>query len=407
MIILHTADWHLGDRLGRIDRTIELQTAVERIAGYCAEHVVDVLLIAGDLFSELSRPDCLRASIEHLAKTFQSFLLDGGSILALTGNHDNENFCRTLVNVMNLAAPADVAPGQVLPGGRMYLATGPALWRLADRQDKMVQFVMLPYPTAGHYLDDRSQRYASLEEKNRALHAACIMKLQRIQTHAEFDSGLPTVLAAHLHVQGAKLPGLSWMTEQESIVLDVQELPLDWDYIALGHIHQAQEMAGRPHVRYSGSIARLDLGEWKDRKSVVLVEVGNGARRPPALLPLPARPIYEVMIDNPKSQLPTLSQRYPDAGEALVRYHVTYEAGRDILNEVLAEMDRVFPNWYDRSWSEAGQLAYAEKNREPERESNFRTTVLEYLEQQLQESRDRHEVIELAETLLASEGLSQ
>jgi exonuclease SbcD len=32
MRILHTADWHLGDRLGRIDRTDDLRRAVERVA---------------------------------------------------------------------------------------------------------------------------------------------------------------------------------------------------------------------------------------------------------------------------------------------------------------------------------------------------------------------------------------
>ena len=32
MRILHTADWHLGDRLGRIDRTADLRAAVERVA---------------------------------------------------------------------------------------------------------------------------------------------------------------------------------------------------------------------------------------------------------------------------------------------------------------------------------------------------------------------------------------
>ena len=54
MRILHTADWHLGDRLGRQDRTDDLRRAVERVAGYCNSEKVDVLLVAGDLFSELA-----------------------------------------------------------------------------------------------------------------------------------------------------------------------------------------------------------------------------------------------------------------------------------------------------------------------------------------------------------------
>jgi len=63
MRILHTADWHLGDRLGRQDRTDDLRRAVERVAGYCTSEKVDVLLVAGDIFSELAPPEGLRTRI--------------------------------------------------------------------------------------------------------------------------------------------------------------------------------------------------------------------------------------------------------------------------------------------------------------------------------------------------------
>src|SRR6059058_3531419 len=70
MRILHTADWHLGDRMGRIDRTDDLRRAVERVASYCEQEKVDVLLVAGDLFSELARPDGLRETIRHWQDVF-------------------------------------------------------------------------------------------------------------------------------------------------------------------------------------------------------------------------------------------------------------------------------------------------------------------------------------------------
>src|SRR5947209_2701823 len=105
MRILHTADWHLGDRLGRIDRTDDLRRAVERVAGYCDSERVDVLLVAGDLFSELAGPDGLRDAVRHLQEVFQGFLGAGGTILALTGNHDKESFCQMLRHAMSLAPP--------------------------------------------------------------------------------------------------------------------------------------------------------------------------------------------------------------------------------------------------------------------------------------------------------------
>src|SRR6476659_2450023 len=104
MRILHTADWHLGDRLGRIDRTDDLRKAVERVAAYCKQEKADVLLVAGDLFSELAWQD-----------VFREFLETGGTILTLTGNHDNESFCQTLVHAMTLAAPTVGKVGESVP----------------------------------------------------------------------------------------------------------------------------------------------------------------------------------------------------------------------------------------------------------------------------------------------------
>src|SRR5262245_29259765 len=113
MKLLHTADWHLGDRLGRIDRTVDLRRNVERIAEYCRTEKVDVLIVAGDIFSEMLRADGLREAIGHLQNVFEGFLCNGGTILAVTGNHDNAGFCQTLRHAMNLAAPTMSTPGAI------------------------------------------------------------------------------------------------------------------------------------------------------------------------------------------------------------------------------------------------------------------------------------------------------
>jgi exonuclease SbcD len=405
MRILHTADWHLGDRLGRIDRTEDLQKAVERIGAVCLDHQVDLLLIAGDLFSELSRPDGLRASIEHLAKVFLPFLVKGGTILAITGNHDNETFCQTLRHTMSLAAPAAIEPGGLLPPGRLFLAAEPTLLRVQDRDGPPVQFVLMPYPTPNRYLDDRSRRYQSLEEKNQALLTAFAARLQQLRELPVFDAKLQTVLAAHIQVAGAVFSNLFRITDRESIVFDPGVLRADWAYVALGHIHKPQHLMQLPHVRYCGSIARLDLGEWQDLKGVVLVDLGpEGRRGDPIWLPLDARPIYEVFIHHPSDEIPLLPQKYPDAAAALVRLHVTYEAGKDILNDLLAKLEDVFPNWYDRTWQEAGTVPGVVNGPSvrPATQS-FRDTVLGYLERQLLESRDRDDLLRLAEALLDEE----
>jgi exonuclease SbcD len=407
MRILHTADWHLGDRMGRIDRTDDLRRAVERVAVYCDEEKVDVLLVAGDLFSELSRPDSLRESIEHLQSVFEKFLLRGGTILAITGNHDNESFCQTLCLVMNLASPTADATGAIHAPGRLYLAANPTFLRLADRDGSPVQFLLLPYPTPPRYLrDEQSQRYGSLEEKNRHLQAAYASKVREFQQHPRYDSGTPTVLAAHIHVQGAQVPSLFRISEQESIVFAESDLPTDFAYLALGHIHQPHCLMGLPHVRYSGSIERLDLGEKMDQKSVTLFNVGpNGLEGEIELRPMPATPMYDITIFDPANELPSLTSTCKDAAIALVRYHLHYRAGEDNLHQILTDLDRIFPRWYQREWTEASEVGQGITAKVGSTQKSFHDTVMDYLNGELANHDDskRDGILKLAEQLLAEE----
>jgi exonuclease SbcD len=409
MRILHTADWHLADRLGRQDRTQDIRRAVERVAGYCAEEKVDVLLVAGDLFSELAGPEALREAIRHLHETFGPFLRGGGTVLALTGNHDKESFCQTLRHAMSLAAPAAGATGDRVQPGRFYLATEPTLLRLADRgHDKDVQFILMPYPTPSRYLrEEAAQRYQGLDERNRHLLTAYNTQLQAIQHGERFDAGLPTVLAAHVHVRGAELPTLFRLTEQEDVVFSDADLPTGFAYVALGHIHRAQCIAGQRHVRYCGSIERLDLGEQHDEKGVVLIDVGpTGLTAPPRTLPLEATPIYEVEINQPRLEIPFLSEQYPGASAHLVRIRCRYTAGVDNREETLRQLEEIFPRWYDREITEAGALGEAITIGPAPRAKSFEDTVRDYLRQELinhpEELRDA--VLARAEALMGELG---
>ena len=137
------------------------------------------------------RMDCARPSSTGRQSSATSSPA-GGTILTLTGNHDNENFCRTLTHAMNLAAPTTGGIGDLVPAGRLYLATEPTLLRLRDRHEAFdVQFILMPYPTPTRYLrDEASQKYASPEEKNQKLMTAFLEALRTIQRHERFDPGV-------------------------------------------------------------------------------------------------------------------------------------------------------------------------------------------------------------------------
>ncbi len=278
MRILHTADWHLGDRLGRQDRTDDLRRAVERVADYCTSEKVDVLLAAGDLFSELAPPEGLRDAIRHLQETFGGFLAGGGSILALTGNHDKENFCQTLRHAMHLAAPAGGRPGELVPTGRLHLATGPTWLRLPDRTTGAeVQFVLMPYPTPARYLtDEAAQAYQGFDEKNRNLMRAFTEWLRGVRTSPGFDLSLPTVLAAHVAMQGSDLSTRFRLTAEEDVLFEETSLLDEYAYVALGHIHRPQSLGGR---RTSATRAASSGWTWARRPTTRASSCSRSARR--------------------------------------------------------------------------------------------------------------------------------
>jgi exonuclease SbcD len=409
MRILHTADWHLNDRLGRIDRTDDLRKAVERVGAYCRDEQVDVLLVAGDLFSELARPDALRETIRHWQEVFTGFLTGGGTIVTITGNHDNENFCRTLQHAMTLAAPLTNAPGERVPPGRLYLAAEPTFLRLRDRTDSFdVQFVLLPFPTATRYLrGDAARKYASPAETNAILTAAFNQAHADIRAHPAFDPTAPAVLAAHVTMQGSHVgPSLFRMAVTEDVVIHGDGLAGQYAYVALGHIHKPQCL-GASHVRYSGSIERLDLGESLNQPGVVLFDVTAAGRAgEPAVLPLPGTPVYEVTLLDPHEDLKRLKfeaeSEGADLSRDLVNLHIHYTPGTHSLEEILVDAEDLYPRWYARDWVQTNELGEPLTVGEADRTKTLRETVEEYAGTELQNLDDdeRKELLALLTGLL-------
>jgi exonuclease SbcD len=404
-MILHTADWHLGKRLGRVDRSADLRRAVERVFAYCDQQRVDVLLIAGDLFDTVCRADDVCAAIDHLKDAARPFLARGGTILAVTGNHDGETFCQTLRHTLALVDPSERPTGSLLPSGRFHLVTHPALHRLADRQGQLVQFALMPYPLASRYLDDAEDlpREGGAEAKHRRLRDRFTATLRRLRAGPEFDPALPSVLVAHLFLRGAVLPsGREIVDEDESsdVVCPPEDLSDGWNYVALGHVHRPQALGGLPNVRYSGSLDRLNFDERGDRKEVALIEIGpDGLRGEPARLPMDATPFLDVVIRDPAEELPRLEAEYPGAATALARCHVTYRAGRDDLDAIHRRLDEVFPRCYQRIVVEARRESARNGNADSPRK-DFRETVLDYLRAQLEGDADAEAVLGAAEALI-------
>jgi DNA repair protein SbcD/Mre11 len=401
--ILHTADWHMQDRLGRQDRSEHISHALEQIAGYLEEYRVDMMLVAGDIFSEHCRAEQLREAVASIKRIFQPFIQRGGTIVAISGNHDSEVFFETLRDALDLVAEG--TPGSPAhAAGRLHVAAHPGLLRLAGRDGTIVQFVLMPFPTARGYLNGErgERRYATPEDKYQAIAQGYKETLHTFQ--GQLDVHLPSVLVSHIHVRGAETYTHHSLGDEDSILVEQDDLPADFAYVACGHIHKAQTIKRAPHMRYCGSIERMDVAEGQDTKSVVLCEVGpRGLVGEPLLLPLRSTPIYHVEITDPETQIPQLLACYPDAQNALVKYTLHWDPEKHIREELARRVEGIFPRWYERNFKEIGQNGNQKTVFAQQRLLDVVGTVRDYLNMNLVGDPHRDELLALANELLAEE----
>lgn len=398
MRILHTADWHLCDRLGRIDRTNDLKTRVEQIADYCEEHRVDVLLVAGDLFSEQATPDQMADAFAHLRSTFRPFLDRRGTILAITGNHDRDTRINLVRAGMSLAAPPTTLGGTLTPG-RAYLLNQNFFGLVPGPDGEEVQFVFVPYPFRSRY-DLPEDRCKSLEAQNTALKQAVVTWVRDTVADARFRVDCPTVLTAHLHVRGSETHSLYKMTEREDVLLDFADLNPSWAYIALGHIHKPQALGGADTVRYPGSLDRLDIGERHDDHGVCLVDVSRTSATRVQRLPIAPTPFHHVVLTDPATELPGLAERYPDRERAIVQVTAPRNSPTMSRDEIERTVRKIFPRLHVLRYDDAPAPVRAEVTPTFRREAGFASTVRTYLEQRLTGSADREALLTLAESFL-------
>jgi exonuclease SbcD len=404
MRIIHTADWHLCDRLGRIDRTMDLQLRVEHVAKLCMEREADVLLIAGDLFSEQASVDDMTRALTHLRTTFTPFFQRGGTILTITGNHDRDGRINMVRAGMTLASPVAGQDGN-LHQGRMYLINGRAVATLTGADRQPVQFVLVPYPFPSRY-DLSATEYRTKEEENQLLHARVAEWVRELPTnHPNFDTCLPTVLVAHLHIRGSELNDLSRyvLSERDDVLFDFADLNPGWAYVALGHIHKPQMVKGQVNARYSGSLDRLDFWETHDDHGVLLVEVSrSGLVSEPKWLPIPPTPFNTIPLADPEVELPRLAERYPGRESAITKVIVTRLGVSLSRDEIGRQLRRLFPRLYELKWPERERGD--ESSPAQIDTGNLRKTVFDYLDARLVSDPDRMAVAALADEFLRKEG---
>jgi exonuclease SbcD len=304
MRILHTSDWHLGLKLGGYDRTDELFGQVDRICQLAEEKKADVLLVAGDVFVSRS-PEVTK----RLADLLSPYIRRGLHVILVRGNHDKPDHFQ-MMRALLLMEQGETE--------RVHIVQTRAIIEING-----VQFAIVPYPTP-ELLEPHRVNVVGATERHVALSTAYADLVRAVG--GALKPSMPAVFVCHVNVAGVTTPSDREITYDDDIRLGRQDLPLlnNLAYVALGHIHQCQEIPHTVPCWYSGSIDRMDMGERDDQKHVLLVDVGKKGPAKVTQLPLEATPFYDLSITS--GDLETLGEQYPDLDRAFVRLKVECDA---------------------------------------------------------------------------------
>lgn len=389
MRLLHTSDWHLGARLGNQDRLPDQFARLEEVCRYLDENEVDVLLVAGDVFDE-HRSEPLARIIARLARLLRPRIAAGLWAVFIAGNHDREYVFPLIRGLQDLVA----ADG----GGRVVFADKPSLVPLATRSGERVQLMLLPYPTSTRYelADPPRSGWPTPDHKRKALADALRERIGELAGEARSSPGVPVVLAGHFLVRGVR-EGFYQLSEQEDVPVEPADLP-SYAYIALGHIHKPQSV-GSPHIRYCGSLERMDRGERDDRKVVLLADIGREGLRGLVELPLDATPFAHVTAAT-EDDLDRAAGELPEPERTLVSLGLELSHDQPV-GPLLARARSLFPRlWAPPDIRFLGPAAVSPPPSPIDRR-DVAGTVRSYLREALADDPDRDELLRLAEELLA------
>jgi exonuclease SbcD len=262
--LVHTSDWHVGRTLRGISRAAEHEEVLAEIAGIAAAERADVVLVAGDLF------DTAAPSPEAERIVYQALLdleATGATVVVLAGNHDNERRLQAVEPLLRR--------GRIITRARFAKPDEGGLLRLTTASGEPVVIAVLPFLSQRYVV--RADELMSGGAPEHAVAYAERVRRLLVALCAGFGPGTVNLVAAHLFAFGARLGGGE---RAAHTILDyavpATAFPSGAHYVALGHLHRAQQVPGPCPIHYCGSPLQLDFGETEDEKAVLVVDASVG-----------------------------------------------------------------------------------------------------------------------------------
>ena len=268
MRFLHTADWHIGQLFHEYDRSYEHQQFLNWLLDTLVAEQIDVLLISGDVF-DLSNPSA--ASI----KMFYSFLNHAVKknpnlqIVVTAGNHDSAS---RLESPKPLLESSNIhIVGLVEKDEYGLVDYSKIILPLKDKENNTkVWCIAAPFLRMGDYpsMPDCANPYAE--------GVTAFYKVAYEKAASQKEPGQAIIAMGHLHAQQAEVGDVD---KTERLIMGgvecISAAAFDSNirYVALGHIHKAQRIGGKEHIRYCGSPLPMSFSETNYKHQVIVFDI--------------------------------------------------------------------------------------------------------------------------------------
>ncbi|EPW6707153.1 exonuclease SbcCD subunit D [Vibrio parahaemolyticus] len=253
MKFIHTSDWHLGRQFHNVSLLEDQQAVLEQLIQYIENNLVDAVIVAGDVYDRSVPPTIAIELLNRVVKRICGEL--NTPMILISGNHDGAE--------------------RLGFGSEQMKRSG--LHIISNFED-MLTPVVIESKAAGHvafygmpYNDPEQVRYVYKESVSTHDEAH---KLLAEKITEQFQSEHRNILISHCFVDGA-------IESESERPLSIggsdrvsHEHFLNFDYVALGHLHQPQKK-GEEYIRYSGSLMKYSFGEQNQKKGFTLVEIGK------------------------------------------------------------------------------------------------------------------------------------
>ncbi len=321
MKILHTSDWHVGKVLKGRDRYDEHDAALRSIAQTARDEDADVVLVAGDLF-ETAAPTPKSQGL--VMRSLLALREDGRQVVVIGGNHDNQALLDQLYRpvLAELGLHILGAPKRPEAGG---------LLRLRTRSGEAINIAALPF--LSHRYAVRAAEILLHETADHSRdYANQVASIVRLLTDG-FTPDTVNVIMAHATLLGGRRGGGERDVQTTlDYELSASMFPATAHYVALGHLHRQQEIAGPCPMFYSGSPLPIDFGEEANEPAALIVTAAPGIRADARPVPVKGGRRLKT-LRGPLDQVIAEGEQAPDAYLRVV----LAEPGRAGLGDLVRE----------------------------------------------------------------------